>query len=105
MAELILTVRKGLCTHGAKDYCGQCHSAAAEDVGCPFYSVSFHGECFRAKYKRIVKGVSAENFEICVNEDLYVCDEWAEVTIGENKYECDKVIVNGETVYPMQQED
>lgn len=118
MADLQFIYREGYCDlyrcyREVKDcYSEQCHTSCAEDAGCRYYCdgkkedepyVIPFGDCIHAMFKTRYKGVSAKNYEIEEFEDDYNEHlNCALVTIGKHVYECEKVILNGEPVYPRE---
>ena len=111
MAALEFTIRRGMCSLGLKEYHGQCHTSCAEDMGCRYFDngdgstrVVPFGDCCNAKYAYIEKGVSTKNYQVEVFRDDYNNDEWAVVTIGRKEYECVRVKIDGEIIYPKMED-
>lgn len=108
MAELVLTVRRGVCNLHHWAFEDKCLSQFGDEVICPYYNDGSkmddrripYGNCIYADYEYIYKGISAKTFEIRVVESRFDLDEWAEVTVGGKTYECTSVILNGKTIYP-----
>ena len=113
MAELEFVYRIGYCElTGSCDpnylmYCDQCHTAAADVLGCRHYNSGktdpYHipfGDCIHADFKYKYKGVTTKNYNIDLQEDIYnqhlTC---LVVTIGKKSFECVKVTLNGKCIF------
>lgn len=109
MADLEITIRRGSCSLKLCEYCNQCHTQWAEELGCRYFApirdnderVIPFGDCIHASYTYTQKGISTKNYQVEPFEAYF--DEWAEVTIGRKKYECIKVKIDGKTVFPYRE--
>lgn len=107
MAEIDIVYRKGYCEYKQADYCTQCHTQCAEDLGCRCFSegerkqnVIPFGDCEHAKFKYGYKGSFVKNYEIEEIEDDYNPHlSCALVKLGSRMYECERVILNGKVLY------
>lgn len=107
MAEIEIVYREGYCEYKQSDYCTQCHTQCAEDLGCRCFNeeeerpnVIPFGDCKHAKFKYAYKGASVKNYEIEEFEDAYNPHlNCMLVTLGKTMYECEKVILNKEVLY------
>lgn len=110
MANIQMIYREGYCDSswcGQEKYCAQCHTYAAEDLGCQMFDEGKHepnvvpfGDCTYAKFRRIYKGVTTKNYTIEPFEDTYNLHlNCMLVTVGKKVYECEKVSIDGECIY------
>lgn len=110
MADLEITIRRGSCSLKSWQYCSQCHTQWAGELGCLHFDpigddgkrVIPFGDCIHASYTYIEKGISTNNYQVEPFEGEYF-DKWAEVTIGRKKYECIEVKIDGKTVFPYRE--
>lgn len=109
MAEIEIIYRKGYCECMGGDYCTQCHTQCAGDLGCTMYNEGEHeenvipfGDCIFAKFKRIYKGITIKNYELEEVIDYYNPHLNCMILRTKNAvYECEKVILNGKVIYDM----
>ena len=113
MAEIQIAYREYYCLLDSPEHCMQCHTAAAEDMGCRNYDdgekyriredgarVIPFGDCYYARIRHIYKGLCAKNYTIEPFEDTYNPHlNCMNVTVGKSTYDCDRVILNGECIY------
>lgn len=105
MAEIEIIYREGYCEFECirtNIYCMQCHTQAAEDLGCPTFCEDEHEDCGCdfAKFKYILKGMSIKNYELEVVDDPYNQHLNCMMLRTRNKsYQCEKVVLNGEVIY------
>lgn len=107
MAEIEIIYREGYCECMGGDYCAQCHTQCAEDLGCKMFNEGKHeknvipfGDCVHANFKYVYKGASVKKYEIEKFEDDYNPHlNCMFVTLGKTMYECEKVVLNGKVIY------
>lgn len=108
MAEIEIIYRDhGYCARMGRKYCMQCHTAAAEDLGCPMFNDGEHeknfipyGDCVYAEFKYIHKGMSIKNYELYADDDPYNPHLDCMMLKTRNRlYECEKVVLNGKAIY------
>ena len=119
MADIQIVYRDGYCEIAEcncdviGNYCTQCHTQAAEDLGCKYYDEGSHdanvipfGDCIHALFRRKYKGIVAKKYDIEPFEDNYNMHlNCMAVTAGRKTYYCDKVILNGKCIYNNIRED
>lgn len=116
MAEIEIIYRSSrYCWMDKADYCMQCHTAAAKDLGCRAFRAEAKGKtsensigtipfgnCIYAKFRHSRKGWAGKRYEIGEpEEDPY---NWhlntIPVVLGNTLYEyCVKVTLNGKVIY------
>lgn len=107
MANIQIIFREGYCDTYDGEYCCQCHTGAAGDLGCSRFSNGKRepnklpfGNCVHAKFRMIYKGVTTKNYTIEPFEDTYNLHlNCMLVTVGKKVYECEKVSIDGECIY------
>lgn len=113
MAEIQIEYSEGYCelqySHfGCKDnYCMQCHTGAASDLGCDGYDEGEYdadtipfGDCIHAKFRTKYKGMSVKRYEIEPFEDDYNPHlNCMILSTGRKDYYCDKIILDGKCIY------
>lgn len=109
MAEIQMVYREGSCAFDcvATDYCAQCHTQCACDLGCKFFNDGEHlpnhipfGDCIHASFKTKYKGVTVKNYEIEEFEDPHNPHlNCMLVKLGRRVYECEKVSLDGKCIY------
>lgn len=102
MAEIEIVYRYYYCDSNDLDelHCSQCHSCCADGMGCKEFKGGYDEPCEHAKYKKVYKGISCKNYEISKCD--YTFDPWlncVEVKIGKKVYDCERVVLNGNTIY------
>ena len=110
MAEIQIVYRVEKCLHyneliGLYNHCEQCHTIVADAMGCEGFSKSERGDCANADFVAKYAGGTVKKYEMEPYEDDY--NPWLNCMIVKahgKKYECTKVILNGELIY-QQDED
>ncbi len=107
MAEIEIVYREGYCELDGGEYCMQCHTQAAEDLGCTMFNEGKHeknvisfGDCIHAMFKYKYKGMSIKNYELKEDNDPY--NPHLDCMMLKTKnclYQCEKVVLNGKVVY------
>lgn len=100
------------CDFNIGNYCMQCHTVNAEDLGCKYFipddagtaengrKIIPFGNCERAKVKYKLKGWSGKNYEMEEFTDPYNPHlDYMQVTLGRKTYDCVKVILDGKCIY------
>lgn len=119
MAEIqIVYWADGWCDYNRPDYCMQCHTMAAEDMGCKYFipdgptvtedgkKIIPFGDCARANIKYNRKGWSGKNYEMEEFSDPYNPHlDYMQVTLGRTTYDCVKVILDGKCIYNNYDDD
>lgn len=127
MAAIQIIYREGYCdleNRGFKtgNYCYQCHTCAAEAMGCKYFSHNKeihieaemedglsieipYGDCVHATFEEKYKGVSVTKYEM----ERYVdaCNphlNCMNVKIGNRKYEAVNVKLDGKCIYDEEEE-
>lgn len=113
MADIqIVYIANGWCDYNCSDYCMQCHTGAAEDLGCKYFipadagisengkRVIPFGDCSRANIKYNFKGWTGKNYEMEEFSDPYNPHlDYMQVTLGKKTYDCVKVVLDGKCIY------
>lgn len=107
MAEIQIVYREGYCEYFGTDYCVQCHTACAGDMGCRMFDEGEHeeneipfGDCTHAKFKSIYKGMTVKSYELEEFEDpINIHLNCMVLTVRNKSYYCDKVILDGKCIY------
>lgn len=110
MAEIQIVYRTEKCVHENElirlfQHCGQCHTIAADAIGCDGFHRSDRGDCANADFATKYAGGTVKKYKMEPYEDEY--NPWLNCMIVKangKKYECTKVILNGELIY-QQDED
>lgn len=117
MADIQIVYRVGYCVCDRKDYCVQCHTCVADDLGCEYYcpdpdtdengrKVIPFGDCNRAMFKYIYKGWTGKRYEIEESRDDYNPHlDCMIVTLGQYEYECVKVVLDGKCIFNEYDDD
>ena len=118
MAEIKIEYRKGYCDLNSDNYCEQCQTMWAKDVGCPMFNdggerlsengrrVIPFGDCVHAKFDYLWKGLSVKNYDIHEHKDDY--NLHLNCMIVETRYdyyECEKVELDGVVIYDNTNEE
>lgn len=112
MADIEIVYRRGYCEYNLPDYCGQCHTCCADDLGCMCFcsevnepcenvlAVIPFGDCARARFDYIIKGWTGKRYEMEECRDPYNphLDSML-VTLGNREYDCVKVTLNGKEIF------
>lgn len=115
MAEIQIVYREGYCDCEGADYCTQCHTQCAGNLGCRMFNggkqedtfkngqrvirIPF-GDCIYAKFKYIYKGMSVKNYELQELDDPYNPHLNCMTLETRNRiYCCEKVILDGKCIY------
>lgn len=107
MAEIQIIYRKEYCKMRGSDFCTQCYTACASDLGCNMFNegkqeknVIPFGDCIYAGFKYIYKGMNVKNYELEEFQDPYNPHLNCMMLETRNKsYECEKVIIDGKCIY------
>lgn len=107
MAELQLTYRIGRCLERRSEYCEQCHTCAADYMGCKGYDAGKHdpyvipfGDCINAVFDIGYVGTTTNRYQMEKSEDPYNQHlNCMEVKLGRKTYECTKVVLDGKCIY------
>ncbi len=113
MAELQLTYRRGCCQLRMEDYCEQCHTCAADMIGCDMYDngktnacLFPFGDCRYAVLRVGYLATTTKNYQMEPEENAYNPHLNCMIVRLRGKiYKCTKVKLDGETVYDSEQED
>lgn len=106
------------CDYNCPGYSMQCHTMAAEDMGCKYFipdgptvtedgkKIIPFGDCARANSKYNRKGWSGKNYEMEEFSDPYNPHlDYMQVTLGRTTYDCVKVILDGKCIYNNYDDD
>ena len=107
MAEIQIIYREGYCEMMCGNFCTQCYTQWASDLGCNMFNEGKHeedvipfGDCIHAKFKYIYKGMNVKNYELEEFQDIYNSHLDCMTLETRNKiYECEKVILDGKCIY------
>lgn len=107
MANIEIKYRIGYCALTQEDYCDQCHTSAADYLGCKMFDEGEHdemtipfGDCVHATFKHLYKGMTVKRYELEPYTDSYNPHlECMLLHAGGKVYECEKVTLDGLTVY------
>jgi hypothetical protein len=107
MADIEIIYSEGYCECMGGDYCMQCHTQVAEDLGCKMFNEGKHeknvipfGDCIHANFKYIYKGMSIKNYELEALDDPYNPHLNCMMLKTRNDwYQCEKVVLNGKVIY------
>lgn len=112
MAEIEIVYREGHCVYNGKEYCDQCHTCTAEDMGCEYFhqekkpNVIPFGDCDRARFDYIYKGWAGKHYEMEEFRDPYNPQlDCMVVTMGRKAYDCVKVTLNGKCIFNVYDEE
>jgi hypothetical protein len=118
MAYIQIEYEEGYCSKGmSKEYCMQCNTEAASDLGCKYFDngeeknhqgvrVIPYGDCIHALTRKKYKGMSVKNYEIEETEDTYnKLDNCMELTTRGKTYYCSKVVLDGVLIYQKDSEE
>lgn len=108
MADIQMEYRSYTCNMCCEEFCEQCSTEFASDLGCLYFCDGKnhednripYGDCIHAQMKNIYNGISTKNYEIEEVFDTYSCDNYMLVKIRNKYYECDKVILDGVQIFP-----
>lgn len=112
MAEIQIVYRGNWhCELNGKDYCMQCHTSCAEDLGCRMFNdggktekdgrtIIPFGDCIYAKYDYKYKGWTGKRYEMEECRDPYNPHlDSMTVKLGNQMYDCVKVILDGKVIF------
>lgn len=128
MAEIKIIYEQGYCVAADESrgrnvedyYCEACYTEFSENLGCPYYSgprswkeegenghvygvISF-SPCNNAASYVKHKGISAKQYEAYIDENPYkLGEDCAVLEIGKHKYICQKLIIDGEQIFPEEE--
>lgn len=105
----IIYESSSFCSAYESDYCMQCHTNAAQDLGCPCYwngstddKANKIGECKHAEIRYTRLGWVGKRYEIGEPEEDYynLHLNCVAVRLGNKWYErCVKVVLNGKIIF------
>lgn len=115
MAEIQIVYRQGYCDCYNTNYCAECHTQDAINLGCRMFNdgkqestienghLIIHipfGDCKYAKFKYIYKGMSLKNYELEELDDYFNPHLNCMILETRNSiYYCEKVILDGKCIY------
>lgn len=107
MADIEIIYREGYCELMGNDYCMQCHTQCAGDLGCRMFNEGKHeknvipfGDCIYAVFENKYKGMSIKNYALEEVKDPYNPHlNCMMLKTRNNLYQCEKVVLNGKIIY------
>ena len=119
MAYIQIEYTEPSCKYNLSDFCGQCLSPAAEDLGCEYFRAEKmpentsektiwipFGDCYNVEYKKKHKGFNVKHYEAEeVINDYSSIREYMILETRKARYFCDKVVIDGVTIYPADMEE
>ena len=114
MAYIQIEYTEYRCRYNMPDFCEQCLTSYAADVGCKYcdddrkniHSYLSFGDCRNVESTKKYKGLSVKHYEAEESEDSYYPHlNCMILKTAKKEYLCDKVVIDGVTVYPLNKKE